>query len=74
MVPAVGTALSTSRVICTCLALVCTSTTGEAPDTVTLSCSVPTARSTLMVATKFAASSTPSRICVLNPVSEKVRV
>ena len=35
MVPAVGTASSTSRVSTCCLALLCTSTTGEAPDTVT---------------------------------------
>ena len=74
MVPAVGTALSTSRVSTCCLALLCTSTTGAAPDTVTLSWSVPTDRSMLIVAVKFAGSSTPSRIWVLNPVSENVRV
>ena len=72
--PAVGTALSTSRVSTCCLALLWTSTTGDAPETVTLSCSVPTVRSMLTVATKFAASSKPSRTCVLNPVSWYLRV
>ena len=70
MVPAVGTSVMTSRDSCTCLTLVCTSTMGAAPDTVTLSCSAPTVSSILMVATKLAPSSTPSRTWVLKPGSE----
>ena len=69
MVPDVGTAFSTSRVSTCCLALLCTSTTGEAPDTVTDSCSVPTLRSMLIVAVKLPCSSTPSRMTVLKPGS-----
>ena len=57
MVLAVGTASSTSRDSTCCLTLLCTSTTGEAPDTVTDSCSVPTLSSTLIVAVKLDCSS-----------------
>ena len=73
MVPAVGTALSTSRDSTCCLALLCTSTTGEAPETVTDSCSVPTPSSMLIVAVKLPSRST-SRVTVLKPVSENVIV
>ncbi len=59
MVLAVGTASSTSRDSTCCLTLLCTSTTGEAPDTVIDSCSVPTVSSMLIVAVKFDPSSTP---------------
>ncbi len=72
MVLAVGTASSTSRDITCCLTLLETSTTGEAPETVTDSCRVPTVNSTLIVAVKFADSCSPSRTMVLNPGSENV--
>ena len=53
-------------------ALELTSTTGDAPDTVTDSSSAPTFISPLIVAVKPAGSSTPSRLTVLKPSSEKV--
>ena len=66
MVRAVGTASSTSRVSTCCFTLLCTSTRGDWPDTVTDSCNVPTVRSALMVATKFEGSSI-SRLMTLKP-------
>ena len=71
--PAVGTALSTSRVSTCCLVLLCTSTTGDAPETVTDSCSVPTPSSMLIVAVKLPSSSI-SRVTVLKPGSVNVSV
>ena len=74
MVLAVGTASSTSRDSTCCLTFCDTSTTGDAPETVTDSCSVPTPNSMLIVAVKFDCSSMPSRVTVLNPGSVKVSV
>ncbi len=74
MVFAVGTASSTSRVSTCCLTFCCTSTTGDAPETVTDSCSVPTLNSTLMVAVKLDCSSIAARVMVLKPGRVKVRV
>ena len=50
----------------------CMSTTGLAPETVTVSSSAPTFRSALTVAVKVAGSSMPSRLTVENPGSVKV--
>src|SRR4051812_6013508 len=72
MVLPVGTASSTSRDSTCVFWLLCTSTTGEEPDTVTDSSSAPTLRSAFTVAVKFDGSSSPSRLKVLNPWSEKV--
>ena len=54
MLRPVGTASSTCRLSTTCCTAFCTSTTGEAPETVTVSSSAPTRRSALMVAVKLA--------------------
>src|SRR4029450_2793790 len=67
MVWAVGTASSTSRGMTCALLLLCTSTTGDSPDTVTVSSTAPTFRSALIVAVKLDCSSTPSRLTVENP-------
>jgi hypothetical protein len=58
---------STSR-----LAVVCTSTSGVAPDTVIISSTVPTGSSALIVAVKFASMTIPSRFTVRKPVSSNV--
>ena len=50
------------------------STTGVAPETVTVSCSEPTASWALIGTLTPATTSTPSRRTVLNPWSEKVTV
>ena len=52
----------------------CMSTTGLAPETVTVSSSAPTLRSAFTVAVKVAGSSMPSRLTVENPGSVKVTV
>ena len=72
MVFALGTASSTSRDSTCVFWLVCTSTTGDEPETVTDSSSAPTFRSALTVAVKFEGSSRFSRLTVENPCSEKV--
>ena len=68
----VGSASCTSRVStsvrCTC----CTSTTGDWPETVTLSSSAPTDRATSMSIAKPAASTSSSRTWVPNPGNVKV--
>ena len=51
-----------------------TSTTGDAPDTVTVSCRLPTRKSAFTLASKVPCSTTPSRRTVLKPVSVKVTV
>jgi hypothetical protein len=56
------------------LAFELTSTTGDWPETVTASSIAPTFNSALMVDTKFAGSSTPSRLNVWNPGSVKMIV
>jgi hypothetical protein len=50
-----------------------TSTTGDSPDTVTVSASAPSSIEKLTVRFSFAWSSTPFRCAVLNPVSSEVR-
>ena len=70
----VGTASSTSRESTCVFWLLWTSTTGEEPETVTDSSSAPTFMSALTVAVKFDGNSSPSRLNVLNPCSEKVMV
>ena len=52
----------------------CTSTTGDAPDTVTVSSTPPTLNSTFKGAVKSADNSNLSRTKVLNPVSVNVTV
>ena len=69
-----GRVSRTSRVNTVCLVRLCTSTSGDAPDTVIVSSSAPTFRSPLMVAVKLPVSSMPSRRTVLNPGSENVTV
>ncbi len=72
--PPVGTASSSACGSTCCVTACCTSTTGDAPDTVTVSSSAPTRSSALTGAVKFAGSSTPSRFTVENPGSVKVTV
>ena len=74
MVLPVGTASSTSRDSTCVFWLLCTSTTGDEPDTVTDSSRAPTFMSALTVAVKFEGSSSASRLKVLKPWSEKVMV
>src|SRR6185503_8310985 len=74
MLRPVGSASSSDRdSTCCCVALF-TSTTGEAPVTVTVSSSAPTRNSPLMVAVKLAGSSIPSRWKTLKPGSVNVTV
>ncbi len=74
MVCAEGTASSTSRESTCAFALLCTSTIGDSPATVTVSSTAPTLRSALIVAVKFDCSSTASFFTVANPGSENVNV
>ena len=67
-----GIAARTSRSRICCDRVLCTSTIGDSPVTVTVSSSVPTRRSTFTVATKFPDSSIPSRLTVLKPCNETV--
>ncbi len=69
-----GIALRTSRVMTFCCVTFCTSTVGDSPVTVIVSCNEPTRMSALTVAVKAAVSSTPSRRTVLKPVSVKETV
>jgi hypothetical protein len=57
--------------ICCCRVL-CTSTIGDSPVTVTVSWSSPTLRSAFTVATKLPDSSMPSRLTVVKPGSVNV--
>ena len=70
----VGTASSTSRLSTCDFVVLCTSTIGDEPDTVTDSSTPPTFRSVLMVAMKFDDSSIPSFLTVVNPGRSKVSV
>src|SRR5579864_2627546 len=72
MVCAVGTASSTSRGSACSFVFVWTSTTGDPPETVTVSSTAPTFRSALIVAVKFDPSSMPSRLTVAKPGSVNV--
>jgi hypothetical protein len=57
-----------------CVIVFLTSTTGEAPETVTVSCRLPTRRSAFTCASNVPLSTIPSRLMLLNPVSENVTV
>jgi hypothetical protein len=65
--PPVGTASSSACGSTCCVTACCTSTTGDAPETVTVSSSAPTRSSPLTGAVKLAGSSTPSRFTVEKP-------
>ena len=71
---AVGRASSCSRLMVCVRCVLCTSTSGASPVTVTDSSSAPTFRSALIVAVKSVGNSTAWRLMVWNPVSEKVTV
>ena len=68
----IGALLITSAVSTRSRLALWTSTTGDAPVTVTVSSSVPTRMSALMLATNVPLSSMPSRRTVLNPGRAKV--
>jgi hypothetical protein len=70
----VGMASSASRLSTCDRVVVCTSTVGEVPATVTVSSSAPTLRSLLTVIVKLAGSSRPSRLIVEKPGSVNVSV
>lgn len=70
----VGSMSSTSRVITVRAVMLCVSTIGDSPVTVTVSSIAPTFISALTVAVKFDVSSMPSRTTVEKPGSEKVTV
>ena len=70
----VGTESSTSRESTCDFAAVWTSTTGDAPVTVSVSSSDPTLSSPLIVIVKFDGSSSASRFTVAKPVSMNVSV
>jgi hypothetical protein len=72
MLFAVGTASSSSFEIVRCWATFWVSTSGELPETITVSWMVPTESVALTVAVKFAGSARPSRLKVLKPVSVNV--
>jgi hypothetical protein len=61
-----------SRVRICCRAVFWTSTTGDSPDTVTVSWSDPTRRSAFTGTVVSAGTMMPSRLNALNPVSVKV--
>ena len=67
-----GIAARTSLLMICCCRVLCTSTIGDSPVTVTVSSSAPTLRSAFTVATKFPDSSMPSRLTVVKPGSENV--
>ena len=68
----VGSASSRSRVSTSSRCVFCTSTIGDSPVTVMVSLSAPTCSSAFTGATKFAVSTIPSRLTVLNPGSVKM--
>ena len=55
-----------------CTRVLCTSTVGDSPVTVTVSSRAPIRNSVLTVATKSPVSAMPSRFTVLNPGSVNV--
>ena len=69
---ATGSDSMSSVFICVCRRVLCTSTIGLSPVTVTVSSSVPTRNSALTVDTKSAGSTRPSRTKVLKPGSLKL--
>ncbi len=68
----VGMASSASRFSTCDLVVLCTSTVGDAPETVRVSSSDPTFSSVFTVIVKSDGSSMPSRLTVEKPSSEKV--
>ena len=72
MVRPVGIASSASRFSTCDLVVLCTSTIGASPVTVSVSSSAPTLSSALIVMVKSDASSIPSRLNVAKPGSENV--
>jgi hypothetical protein len=74
MLRPVGSASRTSCVITTRCVMLCVSTIGDSPVTVSVSSSAPTLRSTLIVAVKSDVSSMPSRITVVKPGSSNLTV
>ena len=64
----------TSLEITRCLVVLCTSTVGASPVTVTVSSSAPTRRLPFTVAVKLPVSSMPSRFSALKPASMNVTV
>ena len=69
---AAGSASMTSAGMTLLRLVLCTSTVGDSPVTVTVSSTEPTVRSALTVAANEPASSMPSRLTTLKPVSVKV--
>ena len=63
----VGTASSVLRAIVCCWMTFCVSTTGAAPETVTVSSSVPTFSSAFTVVVNAVVNSRSSRLTVLKP-------
>ncbi|MND01570.1 hypothetical protein D3C83_206050 [compost metagenome] len=57
-----------------CRVVVCRSTVGESPVTVTVSSSVPTRITASLVVVNVPVSTTPSVLTMLNPASEKLTV
>jgi len=72
--PAIGSASSVLRVIVVCCWTFWTSTTGAAPETVTVSSTVPTRSSAFTVAVNPVVNSMPSRLNVPKPVNLKLTV
>ena len=70
----VGMPVSTSSPMTRCLVALCTSTIGDSPVTVMVSSTAPTRSSAFTVAANDPASSMPSRLTVLKPVSVNVTV
>ena len=70
----VGIASSVARVRVVCCWTFWTSTTGDAPVTVTVSATVPTRRSAFTVAVNPEVNSIPSRLTGLKPVKAKETV
>ncbi len=68
----VGSASSRSRESTSRLVVVCTSTSGELPVTVTVSSTVPTFSSAFTLAVKFASRTIPACLTVWNPASSNV--
>ena len=65
----VGMASNRSLVMLVCVTVVDTSTTGEAPLTVTVSCRVPTPSSTSTRVVRATCTTMPSRLSGAKPVS-----
>src|SRR5688572_5041751 len=71
---ALGSDCSMSWVTLNVLVVLVTSTTGDVPETVTVSCSDATCNCTLTVAVNPRLTTMPSRLTLLNPGSSKAMV